>query len=248
MASDGLNIRQQPNKFSDIIGTLPFGTLIEGKIEGDWFNYERGNLHIDYLLENKDTSLIDFADEIGVDWRLLQAILKSESPEGSFRDGRLIIRFEAHIFANKVQTSNIIFDWNPNLPWKNQRAFINNEWIDIHITGPQSQNREYYVFEFAKVLHEENAHLSISMGEAQIMGFNHKSVGFNSAREMYEFASQSKENDRQLYYRYIKTRMDLIQAMRNKHFRTIAAIYNGSNVDVYSEHIKSRYVMMGGEL
>lgn len=174
--------------------------------------------------------------------RVAQAILKIESGGRTHGDdGRIIIRFEAHIFKTYFGNDFVFhqhFGHDAHRPWVNQTF----EGKPLH-TGRQSD--EYAAFEFAKSLNAEAAHMSISMGAPQIMGFNHARIGYPSAAAMF-----ASFQDAQLqtigFINFCLSDPDLAAAMRRKDWKEIARRYNGSGaINTYAPLLEQAYNQLG---
>ena len=122
------------------------------------------------------------ADRLGFHPGVAVAVLGVESGGRGFApDGRMIIRFENHVFydrwgASHAQTFDQHFQFRADKRWLGHRwrPLPKGAWQEFH----GNQNLEWKVFEFAKSLSRAAAMLSISMGGPQIMGFNYAAVGF----------------------------------------------------------------------
>ena len=178
---------------------------------------------------------------------LAQAIMDIEAGgESHGIDGRMIIRFEAHIFQDMLDDARAdMFDRHFQIsepePWKNQ------QWIraadgtlsPIH-TGNQAT--EYAALKVARQIDVEAACSSVSMGIAQIMGFNHARLGYLSAETMYEDFGASTTAQIVGFFNFILGDDSLLQAIHDKNWRKIATAYNGAgNVDVYSQLLETAY-------
>lgn len=180
-----------------------------------------------------------------IDPNVALAIFDVESGnEGFGGDGRMKIRFEAHIFkdlyGNDAQF-NRHFRISENRPWENPQYLIgpNGELELIH-TG--DQNMEWVAFQRANALSPDSAKKSISMGIAQIMGFNHERVGYSTVSNM--FSDYQKTLSAQIvgFFNYILTDPGLVKAVQEKDWRTIAEKYNGSgSIDVYAPRLEAAY-------
>nr|NIQ37774.1 DUF3380 domain-containing protein [Pseudomonadota bacterium] len=148
-------------------------------------------------------------------------------------EGRMIIRFENHIFWRQWGRHNQDvfsehFRFNAKEKWKNHefRENVNEGWANFH----GNQRREWPVFDFARALDESAAMRSISMGGPQIMGFNHPSIGFDSVREMFD-AFQSNIRYQILgLFDFLKgpgTTSPMVVALQRKKFTDFASLYNG---------------------
>ena len=176
--------------------------------------------------------------------RVAQAILQIESGGRSFGDdGRILIRFEAHIFRTHLGNDAL---WSNHFRTDAQRAWVDQMWRGgqgdpwkmIH-TGLQAD--EYAAFEFAQGLVLEAAHKAISMGAPQIMGFNHARIGYPSASAMYRaFADANVQTIG--FINFFLSDPTLAEAMHRRDWRTIATRYNGAgNVDAYSKLLQAAY-------
>jgi len=172
-------------------------------------------------------------------------------------DGRMIIRFEVHVFWRYWGSSNVdafnrffIFD----------RSFAANAWKghqwrsdpaqafqDFH----GDQGREWQAFSFARTLNEEAALSSISMGAGQVMGFNFKRLGYATVQAMFQSLSSSPQAQLIGIFDFVKgeaANSPAIQALQRNDFLTFATIYNGSgNAQTYSGIIQ-RYVNIFNQL
>lgn len=181
----------------------------------------------DYLVRS-------FARVQGMEVRLAKAFIDVESGAQPFGpDGRVLIRFEAHIFRNQLQDNTYwskFFKVDPNDNTKDQQwRFVDGGvWQPIH-TGQQSS--EYAAFEFAAKIHRAKAFNSISMGLGQIMGFNDGLLSYPSAEAMYnDFGHPQWGYYNQLvgFFAYIQNKPGMLDAVREKNFRQMSILYNGS--------------------
>lgn len=180
--------------------------------------------------------------------RVAQAILAIESAGQSFGpDGRPLIRFEAHIFKSQLHNDALWsqhFQVDTTTPWTNQmwRGDPNSAWQPLHA----NQASEYAAFDLARSLNADAAYNSISVGSAQIMGFNHARIGYRTAEAMYNaFADGNMQVIG--FINYLLSDPDLAVAMSNKDWRTVAAKYNGTGaVESYSKKLQQAYESLGG--
>ncbi|GLZ81297.1 hypothetical protein Afil01_61040 [Actinorhabdospora filicis] len=163
-------------------------------------------------------------------------IMKVESGGATFNAAtdKTIIRFENHVFwkywgkANK-DSFNAHFDFERTAGGKpfhghKWRESATGEWSDFH----GDQEAEWRVIAFAASLGgQENAYKSASWGAGQVMGFNHSTVGFNTAVEMAAQYNKSERSQITGIFEYIREN-NLAQAVRDADYATVAAGYNGS--------------------
>jgi len=188
--------------------------------------------------------LLEKADELGIDPAVALAILLTESSGDAFdENGRLVIRFEPHIFYDRWGRSHPElflrhFRYDPNREWdapgqQEWRPDPGQPWRLIH----QDQNEEWRTFEAARRLDEEQAMCSISMGAPQVMGFNHALIGYGSVQEMFQSFSGSEQSQLDSLFRFIRVN-GLVEAIQSNDFLRLATVYNGpAHAQVYADRI-----------
>jgi hypothetical protein len=178
-----------------------------------------------------------------IDPRVAQAILQIESGGRTHGDnGKPIIRFEAHIFNNRVPGASQYFSHDRQKPWTNQQRLVNGQWQPIH-TGNQAD--EWAAYEFARSINPEAAAQSISMGAGQIMGFNHARIGYPSAQAMLK-AFESAPVQTVGFLNFFLSDPALVEAMRRKDWFEIAKRYNGAgNANAYADLLEDAYERLG---
>jgi len=159
------------------------------------------------------------------------AVLCVESGGAGFKDQRMIIRFENHVFHNYWGKKNPErfaqhFSYSASEKWKEPRfrASPAEPWADFH----GSQEKEWRVFEFARSLDEAAAMNSISMGAPQIMGFNSQRIGYRTAQEMFGAFSRDVRYHILGMFDFIQSDRTMVAALRASDFEKFAARYNGS--------------------
>jgi hypothetical protein len=171
------------------------------------------------------------AVKLGIDPAVTVAILAVESGGNAFGpDGRMIIRFENHLFAHYWGKQNPDrfaqhFTYSRERTWEGHtwRADSNQPFQEFH----GNQAAEWAVLNFAASLNDTAAKFSISMGLPQIMGFNHQRIGYANVQDMFK-AFQSDERNHVLgMFDFIKADANMLQALRNNDYTTFAAGYNG---------------------
>lgn len=198
--------------------------------------------------------LTTLSDIIGVDVGAAVAVLCVESGGRGFGpDGRMIIRFENHVFWRQWGKSNAEvfgahFRFHPEKRWTRHEFRENRKgrWIQYH--GNQLQ--EWRVLNFARGLDETAAMRSISMGGPQIMGFNHARIGYDSVREMFH-AFQSEIRYQILgLFDFVKgpgASSPMIVALQRKKFEEFAARYNGpGQAAKYGDLVESHFEIFNG--
>ena len=87
---------------------------------------------------------------------------------------------------------------------------------------------------------------SISMGMPQIMGFNHKKIGYKSVKRMFDSFAQSERNQIIGLFDFIGGGVsNMGNALRKKDFLTFAKLYNGpGKATIYAHRIKIYYELL----
>jgi hypothetical protein len=190
----------------------------------------------------------NLAGQLGMDPAIAIAIIATESAgAGLGDDGRLIIRFEVHQFLAHCnnQTRSVAgrhFRFDSSKDYRDPlqqmwRRDPNGEFQPVH-TG--SQAGQWEVFDFARQIDPHAALMCISMGAPQVMGFNHGLLGYRSAQAMFDEFQQSEHIQIASLFRFVEAR-GLVDAVRNREFRALAAAYNGEGqVDFYAGLMQKR--------
>jgi hypothetical protein len=183
-----------------------------------------------------------------IDPFVAKAVLMVESGgQGLNPDGTLKLRFEAHIFekyvAKNIFDAHFRYDRNDILQaW--YRPNIHSAWVSYHNT----QSNEHTAFNLARTINNRAAHLSISMGAAQIMGFNHARAGFATPEQMYEAFTQDTLFHLIGFFNYCFTSKPMMDALLAKDWRAMALHYNGAGlVDLYSVRLEQAYTKLKGD-
>ena len=164
---------------------------------------------------NPDQALRYTAIQLKIDLNLLKAFLRVESSGKHYGpDGRITIRFEPHIFK------------------KYSRKWKSKDWKDC---PHGSQDVEYASFEKAKELDEKAAYKSISMGAAQIMGFNCQRCGYETAEEMYNAFTASAVEGILAFGEFIRTDKKLHKACQSRDYHIMASLYNGKGYKKFKD-------------
>ncbi|HYO12778.1 MAG TPA: N-acetylmuramidase domain-containing protein [Thermoanaerobaculia bacterium] len=184
---------------------------------------------------NNQGGLLGALSEIvEVDPAAAVAVLCVESSGRGFGDdGRMIIRFENHVFWDKwgkanADDFNCHFRYNASKKWLGHQfcEAKGGSWSDCH----KSQTDEWRVFGFARKLDEPSAIRSISMGGPQVMGFNHHLVGYETPREMFDNFQADLRWQVIGLFDFVKgsgTTSPMLQALQRRRFDDFATRYNG---------------------
>jgi hypothetical protein len=180
------------------------------------------------------------SDKMDIEPGVAVSVLAIESGGQAFGpDGRLLIRFENHLFYNYWGKNNLTkfnqhFTFDANKRWEGHRfrATPSGAWIDFH----GNQSREWDVFQFACTLDDTAAKNSISMGAPQIMGFNSSVIGYASVQDMFNAFSRSDRDQVIGFFDFVNNVLPgggAVGHLRRKDFTAFATVYNGSGQAAY---------------
>lgn len=215
---DLLNGALEPNATEQLTIDPEKATLIEQAVANAWNKFGALVTKVAKLLE--------------IDPAVALAVLAIESGGSAFgNDGRMLIRFENHIFYDQwgkqhPDLFNQHFRFDPNQVWQGHqwRPSADQPWRDFH-GNPQA---EWEVFNFARNLAGPEAAMSaISMGAPQIMGFNHDAIGFATAQAMFDAFSSSPQAQIVSFFDFIKSDQTRLNALRTGDYTAFAGSYNG---------------------
>lgn len=178
-------------------------------VKGTTLSAKMQNIYIQYK-----QALIDGAESIGIPVSTAAAIMATESSGKGFgKDGRMIIRFEPAKFKHYSNGSSVPYS---------------------HV----NQSKEYQSFNAAKEIDENAAYLSISMGLAQIMGFNYKTLGYSSPKAMFNDFHSSVDKQILGMFKFIGHSQKLVNAAKDNDFATFAHGYNGPGYKANNYDVK----------
>jgi hypothetical protein len=173
----------------------------------------------------------------GVDPVIAAAVMAVESGGRAFGpDGRLIIRFENHLFYDNWGKDNQeiysrYFQYSQTQRWRDHtfRSRLSDDFKPFH----GNQDGEWLAFGQAHKLAARPALLSISMGAPQILGSNHRRIGYTSQEAMFQAFSDPDKGERNGvigFFKFIANdyRNRGIPALRNEDYVAFAEMYNGS--------------------
>ncbi len=184
------------------------------------------------------------AQALGISTAAAAAVLKVESGGGGFAsDGRMIIRFENHVFydrwgKNNKATFDKHFQYSSDKRWQGHkfRANETDAWAAAH----QSQSQEWQILEFARGLSNDPALESISMGAAQIMGFNYATEGYTSVQQMFDQMSGAIKPQLVGMFTFIQNTSLCINGLKEGNYVKFAKGYNGAGqAETYGALIKA---------
>lgn len=165
--------------------------------------------------DERTKKILEVAAQRNIPAAVALAVFDIESSGSGFaKDGRMIIRYEPHIFKKYA---------GQEMP-----------------ASRGGQAAEWANFAKASAIDPEAAIKAISMGLAQIMGFNYKMVGFDSPQAMFNALSSSEAAQIQAFFEFIKS-AKIEDAARTGQWTAFAVKYNGAGQKGYDTKLAKRY-------
>jgi len=177
-----------------------------------------------------------------IDLATTVAVFAAEQSGPAFSpDGRLVIRFENHLFWQLWGKENEAkfqqhFAYDPDTPWQGHQWRSNTSlpWQPVH----DNQQQEWQAFAFAQQLDETAAKSSISMGLMQLLGLQYARLGYPSVQEMFQAFATSEQSQIEAFFGSIQTG-GMITALQQGDFFAFANFYNGpGQATAYTEVIE----------
>lgn len=184
-----------------------------------------------------DANIASLARTIGCHPATIEAISQVESNgHGWFADGRMKILFEKHWFYKLIPEAKRANAVKNGLARKN--------WLSPQKGGYKDQgdaDSRYKLLTRAIKVDEEAAYKSISMGTFQIMGFNHKLCGHQSAKQMFDAFCESEGMQLSALAGFLVGK-NLSDALKHADFATIEQVYNGGGLNgAYADRMEKAY-------
>ncbi len=202
----------------------------------------KGNTDVAKSWNNYGGLVKRVSQELAIDPAVPMSVFLVEAGGKGFDDKkRMIIRFEAHVFRKYLVNDELFNKYFKATGFRHQMWLdpTLKEWVKMH---DGTQDTEWRVFEFARKLNEEAAMKAISMGMAQIMGFNYQLLGYDSVKTMYDRFSSDIRYHILGFFDFAKSQGKLLTALQTKNFYDIALVYNGpGQASRYAHFLRSRY-------
>lgn len=161
--------------------------------------------------------------------RILAVIAVETNDDDGFTtidgDRKMIIRFEVHKFFKYVDDrskAKKFFKYNVVKHWTGHKALLSGKFKTFH----GNQKLEHRAFRLAKSIDSRAAHMSISMGLPQLMGFHYERLRYLSSERM--FSDMSNGTSIQLREMFNFCEGWLITHLQNKNYLAFSKAYNGS--------------------
>ena len=189
------------------------------------------------------------ANELGIEVEIALAVICVESGGNGFgTDGKMLIRFENHVFHTyfgaKSESNQKVFDEHFTFNTKKRRdehkyrAKKSDDWKTSHT----NQAAEWEAFEIARQIAETEAMYSISMGAPQVMGFNFKMIGYNSVQEMFAAFNKDIRYHIMALFDFCNANGTRIQYLLTRDFLSFAKAYNGLTApEAYEQRLQQYY-------
>lgn len=150
------------------------------------------------------------------------------------------------IFAADMEASMPVIRWEGHYFYKLLKGKERDEAVRRGLASPKagaiknpSAQRERYenILAPAARINSNAAYSSISIGVGQVMGSHYSSLGFDSARGMFDYATRGLAAQADIMLRFIRTNR-LIDELQRHDWSAFARAYNGPNYAKYGYHTK----------
>jgi hypothetical protein len=184
-----------------------------------------------------DADYARLASDYQLDGATIRAIAAVEGGKAFGADGRLMITFEPRAFSRG--TGGRFDATNPNV---SSPKFRVSDY-------PRSQEARWAQFEEAYALDPKAAYESASYGVMQVMGYQSKNVGFETAGEYVRFMAQSEANQVEAMLRFARV-YNLIEALHQHDWAAFARKYNGPTYanQRYEVRLAEAYARISAEM
>lgn len=173
------------------------------------------------------------APAFGLDPKVVYAVLITESAGKTVdpKTGKVIIRFEPHVFAKLTARKKLNKSKVSKSEIEQHGAKVLNPGM-AHINDGRSrkggQDAEWETLARAQAIDSEAAIMATSWGLGQIMGFNYKAAGFKSAQEMLDMFASGVQGQVRGTLKFITSNPKMVRALQARDFPAFVAIYNGA--------------------
>jgi hypothetical protein len=179
-----------------------------------------------------DHDFMDIADKNAVNYAALRAVCEVEARNTGFTSANaLICLYEPHIAyrytSGKVRMA--LVKAGLAYPKQGQKPYPKTSYPRIDLC--------------AKIAGEEIAATATSWGLPQMMGFNHKACGYDTALAMVTAFAESEYKQVEAMVKFIKSNPRMFEALAKQDWATFAKFYNGSNYaqNKYDQRLAKAY-------
>ncbi|MFH0782724.1 MAG: N-acetylmuramidase family protein [Pseudomonadota bacterium] len=167
------------------------------------------------------------ADSLGLEVETFAAFVEVEGEKSGFiEDGRPRIVFERHIF-NRL-TAGRYAERYPEIS-------------SAKAGGYRGGKEEYARLSVASSLATEEALKATSWGMFGFLGVNHSRLGYSNVTEFVEAQFLSGRSQLQVLSKWILSDQKLLNALKERDWKTVVRIYNGPGANKYDEKLSSAY-------
>lgn len=159
---------------------------------------------------------LDIAEKSGVDYAALQAVCEIEARSTGFTSSNALICL-----------------YEPHVAYKYTSGTIRAELVKAGLAYPKQGSVPYpktsypRIDQCAQIAGEEIASISTSWGLPQMMGFNHKVCGYDTALAMVKAFAESEYNQVEAMVKFIKGTPAMFDALNKHDWAGFAKRYNG---------------------
>ncbi|WP_083341028.1 N-acetylmuramidase family protein [Chromobacterium amazonense] len=200
-----------------------------------------------------DSDFDNAAKELDLEVEIVKTFYNVEaSGKGFLPSGIPKILYERHVVFkrsggkdNKINTEEN-HELSCSKGYFQPKDYTKSEWKSIPKTDKYQDGIGSWV-RFCKASRKgysvETIAQSVSWGGFQVMGFNYKSCGFDSAIELADECFKSESAHLKLFVAYCKGNTELKKALKGKEWAKAARIYNGPRYELnkYDKKLEKQY-------
>ncbi len=161
-----------------------------------------------------------FAAKYQIEKAAVKAVQEVEAAGRGFSQGHIKLLFEGHIFWKELKKQGV-------QPSTIQAGNENILYPNYFTPNPYYKEDQLDRLNKAIIINEEAAFRSASYGLFQIMGFHATDLGFDSAKSMYAYLSQSESNQLDVFGKFAE-KNNLLSFIQKHYWAGFAKRYNGS--------------------
>lgn len=180
------------------------------------------------------------SNELGIEKAVMLAIARQESHKSSFRQkGQATILYERHKMWKYLRE-----DLGKNVEELDALSKLYPDLVNKRQGGYGTYEEQYSKLAKAKTIDYDCAIKACSWGKFQVLGANFEGV-FQNPKELEAAVNICEIQQFKLFRGYLTKTNGMIKALKNKDWKTIAKLYNGSAWETinpkYAENIKKYY-------
>ena len=159
---------------------------------------------------------------------------------------RAVIQIESAGYGFYSSTKAPVMLYEPHIAYRRTSGTVRSQLVAAKVAYsrwglrpyPKSHSARYAQLEKAIKIAGNKAYEFASYGLPQMMGFNYKICGFDSAKEMFDAFKESEYTQLVAMGEFIRSNGKMHQALIDKNWSAFAYRYNGSGYKKNNYHVK----------